>query len=222
MRDVRVALRSLGRSKGFTIGSALTLALGIGAATTIFSVVYGVMLRPLPYASPSSLVVIQGEKDFSTGPRMMNFSAPEFEDFAAASRAYSSLAITNASGLTLKTDAGVEPISSATVSGSFFSMMGVAPLAGRLLGDEAGPNIVISHRLWLRLFNGAGDVVGKSMRLLNRESVERLYTIVGVLPPEFQYPHPRTDVWWSLTFARAVNDLQVANRNAGATFSSRG
>ena len=63
-----MALRSLGRSKGFAIGSALTLALGIGAATTIFSVVYGVMLRPLPYASPSSLVVIQGEKEFLERP----------------------------------------------------------------------------------------------------------------------------------------------------------
>lgn len=213
--DVRVALRSLRRSKGFTIGSALTLALGIGAATTIFSVVYGVMLRPLPYASPSSLVVIQGEKEFSNGPRLMNFSAPEFEDFAGASRVFSTLAITNTTGFTLKTDAGVEPISGATVSATFFSMMGVAPLMGRLLGDDAGPNIVISHRLWQRLFNGAGDVVGKPVRLLNREAVERLYTVVGVLPPEFQYPHARTDVWQTLTFARAVGDGSVANRNSG-------
>jgi predicted permease len=213
--DLRVTLRGLRRSKGFTIASALTLALGIGAATTIFSVVYGVMLRPLPYASPSSLVVIQGEKEFSNGPRLMNFSAPEFEDFAGASRVFSSLAISAGSSFTLKTDAGVELISSAIVSADFFSTMGVAPLAGRLLGDEAEPNIVISHRLWQRLFNGAGDVVGKPLRLLNRESVERLYTVVGVLPLEFQYPHARTDVWQPLTFARAVGDGSVANRNAG-------
>jgi len=79
LADVRIAVRGLSRSKGFAFASALTLALGIAATTTIFSVVYGVLLRPLPYRDADRLVVIQGEKDFSTGPRMMTYSPAELD-----------------------------------------------------------------------------------------------------------------------------------------------
>jgi putative ABC transport system permease protein len=215
LADFRVAVRSLLRSKGFAIGSALTLALGIGATTTIFSVVYGVMLRPLPYASSSRLVLIQGEKDFSTGPRIMNFSAPEFEDFAGATRAFSSIAMSNTLGFTLKTDEGVELVNGATVSGGFFATLGAVPRIGRLIGHDAEPLVVISHRLWQRRFGGASDILGRTMRLADRDNIERVYTVAGVLPPDFQVPNPRVDVWRSLTFVRAMGDGQVANRNTG-------
>src|SRR5688500_19975415 len=114
--DFKVAARGLWRSKGFAAAGAITLALGIAATTTIFSVVYGVLLRPLPYRDADRLVVIQGEKDFSTGPRMMNYSAPELEDFTSATRAFSALAMTAATGFTMRDVEGAEAISCATVS----------------------------------------------------------------------------------------------------------
>jgi putative ABC transport system permease protein len=215
LSDLRIAARGLLRSKGFAFAGALTLALGIAATTTIFSVVYGVLLRPLPYRDADRLVVIQGEKDFSTGPRMMNYSAAEMEDFIAAARAFEPIALTAATGFTLRDDQGAEAISGATVSGAFFDAMGTTPLLGRLPGDEAEPNIVISERLWQRKFGGTPDVLGKTLTLTDYTINYRTYTIVGVLPQPFQYPHARTDVWRTLTYARTTGDGNVNNRNAG-------
>ncbi len=209
LADFRIALRALGRSKGFAFSAALTLALGIAATTTIFSVVYGVLLRPLPYADSSRLLVIQGEKAYSTGPRIMNFSAPELEPFAAAVRTFSSVALTHSVGLTYRSESGVESISSATVSGEFFATLGTPPLIGRTLGDENEPNIVISERLWQRLFNRSPQALGQSIRFTVGENTERVYTIVGVMPHEFQYPRVRTDVWKTLAFVRAMNEERV-------------
>jgi putative ABC transport system permease protein len=215
LADLRVAARGLLRSKGFAFASAITLALGIAATTTIFSVVYGVLLRPLPYRDAERLVVIQGEKDFSTGPRMMNYSGPELEEFTAATRAFTSLAMTAATAFTLRDSAGAEPISGATVSGAFFDTMGTAPILGRLLGDEAEPNIVISERFWLRKFGGASDVLGKTLTMADYTNNYHTYTIVGVLPQPFQYPHARSDLWRTLKYARTTNDGNVNNRNGG-------
>ena len=181
--DFRVAARGLLRSKSFAFAGAITLALGIAATTTIFSVVYGVLLRPLPYRDADRLVVIQGEKDFSTGPRMMNYSAPEMEEFTASAHAFTSLSLTASTGFTLRNDNGVEAISGSTVSGSFFDTMGTVPILGRLLGDEVEPNIVISERLWMRKFGGASDVLGKTMTMADYTNNYRTYTIVGVMPP---------------------------------------
>ena len=222
LSDFKVAARGLMRSKGFAAAGALTLALGIAATTTIFSVVYGVLLRPLPYRDADRLVVIQGEKDFSTGPRIMNYSAPEMEDFTAATRVFERIALTAATGFTSRDDAGTEAISGATVSGAFFDTLGTAPLLGRLLGDEAEPNIVISERLWLRRFGGAPDVLGRTLTLTDYTINYRTYTIVGVVPQPFQYPYARTDVWRSLAFARSTGDGNVNNRNGGGyTFIAR-
>ena len=164
--DFRIALRALGRSKGFALSAALTLALGIAATTTIFSVVYGVLLRPLPYVDSSRLLVIQGEKAYSTGPRIMNFSAPELEPFAAAVRAFSSVALTHSVGLTYRGDSGVESISSATVSAEFFATLGTPPLIGRTLGAESEPTIVISEPLCHRLFSRSPQAPGQSLSLI--------------------------------------------------------
>ena len=213
--DFRVAARGLMRSKGFAIAGVITLALGIAATTTIFSVVYGVLLRPLPYRDADRLVVIQGEKDFSTGPRLMNYSAPEMEEFIAATRVFTSIAMTAATGFTLRDDGGAEAISGATVSGTFFDTIGTTPILGRLLGDEAEPNIVISERLWHRKFGGAPDVLGRTLTLTDYTINYRTYTIVGVVPQPFQYPHARTDVWRTLNYARTTGDGNVNNRNAG-------
>lgn len=220
--NLRIALRSLARSRGFAAAATLTLALGIAASTTIFSVVYGVLLRPLPYHHASKLVVIQGEKAYSTGPRIMNFSAPELEPFAAAARAFSSIALWKTNAMSFRNDSGVESISSATVSGGFFSTLRTRPLAGRVLGDESEPNIVISERLWQQLFNRSPEAIGQAIRLTGWQNIERAYTVVGVMPHEFQYPRARTDVWKTLAFARAVDEERVRERFPGGhTFIAR-
>lgn len=214
--DFRVAARALLRSQGFAFASALTLALGIAATTTIFSVVYGVLLRPLPYRDADRLVVIQGEKQFSNGPQFMNFSPIELEEFAAAARQFASIAITSGTGFTRRTDGGgVELVSGATVSASFFSTLDVPPVLGRVFGDESEPVVVISDRLRRRLFGGSADVLGQTIALNDREMQEHTYTIVGVMPPEFQYPGALTDVWRPLAFARSTGDDRVRERNRG-------
>jgi putative ABC transport system permease protein len=218
LADFRIALRSLLRSKGFALSAALTLALGIAATTTIFSVVYGVLLRPLPYADANRIVLIQGEKQFSTGPRIMNYSPSELEDFAGATRGFSSIAMSGVVSFTIRTDAGVEPLSGATVSRDFFPTLGTAPLLGRHLAGEVAPNVVISERLWRTHFAAAAAVLGKPLTIADRENIVRTYTVVGVLPREFQYPHARTDVWRTLEFTRSIDERNVSNRNAGGYF----
>jgi putative ABC transport system permease protein len=215
LADFRVAFRGLQRSKGFAAAGALTLALGIGATTTIFSVVYGVLLRPLPYHDASRLVVIQGEKDFSTGPRAMNYSPIELEEFASGATAFSAIAITGTNGFTLRREGGVELINGATVSGAFFELLDVGARVGRTFDDETAPVIVISDRLRRKLFGAGGDPLGQSITLTDREVVERPYTIVGVMPPEFQYPRPLTDVWRPLAYVRSTGDDRVRERNRG-------
>ena len=215
LADFRVAARGLLRSKGFAFSAAITLALGIAATTTIFSVVYGVLLRPLPYRDADRLVVIQGEKDFSTGPRLMNYSGPELEEFAAAAQAFSPLAMAAMSGLTNRSDNGVELLSGATVSQDFFSVMATPPELGRTFAGEAEPLVVISDRLWRRLYGGSPDVLGKLLTVADMSNVPQTYTIVGVMPREFQYPSARADLWRPLGFVRTLGRGPYTNRNGG-------
>jgi putative ABC transport system permease protein len=213
--DFRVAARGLLRSKGFALAGILTLALGIGATTTIFSVVYGVLLRPLPYRDADRLVVIQGEKAYSTGPRIMNFSGPELEPFASAAHAFSSVASSRLSGFTYRSEGGARSINAAIVSGAFFDTLGTNPILGRTIGDESEPQIVISERLWQELFARSPDVVGRTIALEDGVNAARIYTIVGVMPSTFQIPHARTEVWRTLAFARTMNDARVRDMAPG-------
>lgn len=215
LADFRVAARGLLRSKGFAFAGAITLALGIAATTTIFSVVYGVLLRPLPYRDIDRLVIIEGEKDFSTGPRIMNFSGPELEPFASGVSAFSSVASSGFTVLALHSDAGVRSVPIATVSGAFFTTLGANPILGRAIGDEAAPDVVISERLWRELFAASPDVLGRSLTLADGATIERSYTIVGVMPAEFQLPNARTDAWRTLGFARATGDGRVRELPVG-------
>ncbi|MBY0492732.1 MAG: ABC transporter permease [Cyanobacteria bacterium] len=215
LSDLRIAARGLMRSKGFAIAGAITLALGIAATTTIFSVVYGVLLRPLPYRDADRLVVIQGEKAYSTGPRIMNFSAPELEPFVASAKAFSSIAFSGRSFLSLRNDSGVRGVPVATVSGEFFQTLGTNPIVGRVIGDEKEPVVVISERFWRQVFASSPDVLGQSVTLADGPTIERTYTIVGVMPAEFQVPDPRLDVWRTLAFARATGDGRIRELGVG-------
>jgi putative ABC transport system permease protein len=187
-QDIRYGLRMLRKSPGFTAVALLTLALGIGANTAIFSVVYGVLLRPLPYQDPSRLIVLQ-----ETTPRVgtVDVSYPNFLDWRAQSRSFSKMAAVasvsfNLAGLGSGLDQP-ENINGAAVSSDFLSMLGVRPVLGRNFDasqDQAGtpPVVLLSYPLWQSHFGGALNVLGRTVALDGRS-----FTIIGVLPPDFRW-----------------------------------
>jgi putative ABC transport system permease protein len=193
-QDIRYGLRMLRKSPGFTVVALLTLALGIGANTAIFSVVYGVLLHPLPYQDPSRLVVLH-----ETTPKVgtVSVSYPNFLDWRAQSRAFSKMAAVASVAFNL---AGIgsgldqpENISGAAVSSNFLSMLGVRPVLGRNFDasqDQAGtpPVVLLSYPLWQSHFGGALNVLGRTVALDGHS-----YTIIGVLPPDFRWIE-KTDV----------------------------
>lgn len=191
MTELRRALRALARSPGFTAVAVLSLALGIGATTTIFSVVYGVLQRPLPYRDPASLVLVDGTRRFAGEARPQSFSGPDLPALQAA-RSLSSLAGYAETGQALDARDVVEPITGVLVSETFFTTLGAAPAAGRFLGsgDDKATVAVISHRLWQRLFDGRADAVGATLTLGDRP-----YAVVGVAASDFRFPSERVDVW---------------------------
>jgi putative ABC transport system permease protein len=217
--DVRFAVRNLRRAPGFALTAILTLGLGIGATTTIFSVVYGVLLRPLPYPDYRSLVAIQAEVEFPSGIRTMNFSGPEIETVASGIRSLSNIGAVGYFYPALRTADGIEALNAAMVSKTTFATLGRQMLMGRAVAGEADPDVVISHRLWQRVYAGDMNVLGKGITLTDREGRSpRTYTIVGVAPPDFQYSETRTDLWRTIEFAQAINEGMVNNRNNGAFF----
>ncbi len=197
--DLGLGLRTLRKSPGFAAAALLTLTLGIGANTAIFSVVYGVLQRPLPYRDPASLVLVSATRDFAGERRPSSFSAFEIEDWDQRSRSLASLAGYSPADLALKGNDVVEPLEGAFVSEKFFSTIGEPPVEGRLLGpeDDRSPVAVISHRLWLRLFDGDPSAVGGTLTLSGH-----VFTVVGVAAPDFRLPSDRVDVWTPMGQAR--------------------
>jgi predicted permease len=189
LQDLRYGLRMLAKAPGFTAIAVLTLALGIGANTAIFSAVNGILLKPLPYAEPSQLVDLMGFKQFPNGIRgSMNFSADIWQKVRAQTPAIAQMAQWRRDQHTMTGDKAPELISAAQVSSGFFPLLGVRPIAGRpiLPGDTqpgAKPVAVISYALWRARFGGAADVV---RHVINLDS--KPYQIVGVMPPGFNYP----------------------------------
>ncbi len=186
-QDVRYAARQLRRSPGFTAIALLTLALGIGANTAIFSVVDGVLLRPLPYREPERLVTIQSYQ-----------SLPDLEDIQKQSQSFESLG--GSTMQRLDYTGGAEPIQifSINCNADLFRALETRPALGRLLTADddrygAPGAVVLSHGFWTRQFGGDPAIIGKSMPLSGRS-----YTVVGVLPANFWLPGPAGDVYASL------------------------
>ena len=181
--DIRHAARSLLHRPRFAAAAVLTLALGIGASTAIYSVVYGVLLRPLPYRDAERLVLIQ-TRDRTTGTRSPSgFSGPDFEDWRQWRGSLGSLAFCSRGIVALDADAGFETVQAAYVSRQFFAVLGAQAYVGRLLGDDHEPDIVISDRLWRRRFGADARVVGRHVRLNGAP-----YTIVGVAQAGVTFP----------------------------------
>jgi putative ABC transport system permease protein len=198
IRDVRYALRSLARTPAFSTISVVTLALGIGATTAIFSVFNAVLIRPLPYPDADRLVrlVSQSPPGLRPAPRM-NLRPTELVELRERSKTLSHAGISTLSFTTMTTDAGTVRLEGARVSPAIFNMRGVAALVGRVFDTQeeqagAGGVIILSEQTWRRYFDGNPDVLGRIVSLDDvfasggrSASGNRQYTVVGVMPAHF-------------------------------------
>lgn len=191
IRDIRYGIRSLAKRPGFTAIAVLTLALGIGASTAIFSVVDAVLLRPLPYPRPEQIVQL---REINSSGAQMRFAEPNYLDVRARSHTLEEVA-QYGGDLTTVTGAS-EPVRALTivVSGDFFDLLGTKPVVGRtFVPDESKPGgtpaAVVSYGFWQRLLAGKSDLVGTTLRLMDQN-----VTVVGVMPAGFAFPQD-AEVW---------------------------
>jgi putative ABC transport system permease protein len=211
LNDIRYAWRAFTRAPGFTLTAAFTLAVGIGANTAIFSVVYALLLKPLPFRDPEELIYLHDEY-----PAVANASV-SWEKFIAlrdGSRTLASLAATTAGTLTLTGNGEPQRLLTTRVSGDFFDVLGVRPLAGRGIMREddianGNPVIVLGYSLWQRVFSGATDILGQA---ITTDGQAR--TVIGIMPPGFVYPSPG-EAWVPLALPHpppAMNFLRLTGR----------
>jgi putative ABC transport system permease protein len=188
LSDVRYALRVLWRNPGFTAVAVVTLALGIGANTTMFGVVNATLLRPLSFPAPERLVVLWESR--VDDPESFNIASwPNFRDWREQSRSFESLALFDSAGRGYNLGGTGEPeqVSGVRVTASFFRTLGVQPMLGRgFLPDEetAGRDrvVVLSHGLWTRRYGADETLVGKTVKIDGTD-----FTVVGVMPPQFAF-----------------------------------
>ena len=196
MNDLTLALRQLRKSPGFTFVAVLTLALGIGANTAIFSIVNAVLLRPLPYPDADRIMVLSE----SSGPGQdYSVALPDYFDWRNENTVFEHLAATHKESRNLSGIPGRDPerVSCASVTRNFFNIIGLPPELGRTFSqdeDKVGaPSVaVISDRVWRRVFNADPGVLGRSITLHDQN-----YTVTGVMPPQMTSPQD-TDAWLSM------------------------
>ena len=191
--DLRFAWRSLWKNPALTAIAVAALALGIGANTAIFSVVYGVLLKTLPFPEPERVIRVVDSNPTASLPRFST-APPDFADWRAQNTVFSHLAVNHRDNLNLTGDGEPERLLATRVSGDFFNVFGAKPLLGRpLLPAEdtpGGPKVaVLSYKLWQRRFGGDPGIVGKRL-ILNGEST----LVAGVMPASFEIPQ-RTELW---------------------------
>ncbi len=221
--DIRYAFRFMRKSPGFTLVIILTLALGIGANTSIFSIVNAVLLRSLPYYDPSRLVKITFNNP-GVGLRDIPFSVPELEDLKSRAGVFEEVSVV-LSGPTNLTDAKQpEHLEMLEVSPNYFSMLGTTPEIGRLFGPQDfalgfAEATVISDGLWRRSYGGDPNILGKRLRMDNDP-----YTIVGVVPAGFRHPGTTVakdvEVWVTCGFSgdpypKPARNVKVAREAIG-------
>lgn len=188
-------LRGLSRRPGYAMPVLVTIALGVGANTAMFSVLYGVVLRPLPYPDADRIVLADGA-DPARGNRSVHFALPDVRDLAEGSRRLASLGAytTLPSDLVVAGDGEAREVETAFVSAGFFEALGTAPLFGRTLDrdDEIGDDhvVVVSHAFWIQHLGGEPKAIGRPLVLSDAS-----YRVVGVMPASFAFPTPRTEVW---------------------------
>jgi ABC-type antimicrobial peptide transport system permease subunit len=202
IKDIRYGIRSLAKRPGFTAIAVLTLALGIGASTAIFSVVDGVLLKPLPYPEAERIVQL---REVSQRGGKMAFAEPNFLDVRARSHSFEGVA-QYAGELTTVTGAS-EPVRvpAFMVSADFFNVLGVKPILGRTFVPEesktgGAPVAVISYGFWQRLLGGNPDLTGRTLRLMDQN-----VNVIGVMPAGFAFPQ-RAEIW----IPRELSPAQVS------------
>ena len=220
LQDFRYALRQLRKSPGFTAVAVLTLALGLGANSAIFSVIDAVLLRPLPFHAPSRLVIV---KPTEPGRRDdIGVSYPTFLDWRAQNHVFEGLAVFRQDDFTLTRRGEPAHLTGAVVSANLFSMLGVPPAIGRDFTPEedkpaaTGRPIILSHSLWQNRFGSDPKVVGQSL-VLDGDT----FAVVGVMPASFQFPVQRTPVEFWTTIAldsQTVNGAPPMTAQRGAAY----
>lgn len=194
VRDARFALRLMRRQPGFSLVALLTIALGIGATSTIFGVANGVLLKPLPYPDADRLAMVWMDNS-RISLREDWHSLANIQDYRDANRTFEAIAVFGNRRLSLTGAGEAEMLSGAASSPNLFSVLGVQPMRGRLFNDsEDLPGqdgvVVLSHRLWKRLFDGDDQAIGRSIVMSGRKR-----EVIGVMPEGFAFPAPATDFW---------------------------
>lgn len=219
-QEVGYALRTLRKSPGFAAVAILTLGLGIGATTAIFSVINAVLLRPLPYEAPDRLVTVE-----HFYPSLNNMEAPVsvpgFRDYSAQQQLFSSAAVEQGWAPNLTGEGDPERLGGLRVTGDYFRTFGVPALLGRgLLPDDAVAGrervVVLGHGLWQRLFAGDRNAIGRSVQLDGQA-----YEIIGVMPEGFRgFWARRAELWTPLVF-RPDQFSDNARTNEFLNFAAR-
>jgi putative ABC transport system permease protein len=220
LNDLRYTARALRRSPGFVLAAVATLALGIGATTTVFSLLNAFLLRPLPFPAPERLVAVT-EDDLRRNARDVSSSVPDYLDWRAGLTKLEELGAVHRRALTVRVDGDAERIGGAALTASMFRVLGARPAAGRVFTDEedvagAGKVVVVGEAFWRDRLGGGPDALGRVIQV-NGEP----HTIVGVMPASFRFPYLE-EMWVPLApgaaAARGERFLTVIGRlRAGAT-----
>jgi putative ABC transport system permease protein len=215
-QDLRYGARMFLKEPSFTLIAVLTLAVGIGANTAIFSVVNAVLLRALPFASPERLVAIEAKRS-TEGVGSGLLSYPDFTDFKQQNQSFERLAVYRSRGFTLVNENGAVRLRGTIASANLFAILGVNALLGRTFTPAedqpgGGRTVILSHALWLNRFNGDANVIGQTVAI-NGES----YAIIGVMPHAYQFPIEAEPVEIWVNFAR-----DTENTGIGAISANRG
>jgi predicted permease len=216
--DCRFALRQLFKNPGFTSVTLLTIALGIGVNTAIFSVIDAVLLRPLPFRDPGRLVACKSV-DLRDPTQGGDISYPAFLDWRAQSHSFQGMSVYDVTSFTYTGGAQPESVRSAVVSANLFSTLGVSPALGRSFAaeeDQPGntqPPVILSYEFWQSHFAGDPNVLGRALTLDSEP-----YTVVGIMPPRFQFPvqKDRVDLW--VTIARDLKGKLGMATQRGASY----
>jgi putative ABC transport system permease protein len=195
-QDLRYGVRMLLKKPGFTAIAVITLALGIGANTAIFSVVNAVLLLPLPYRAPEELVMVR-HFDKTKGTKLTTVSYPNFQDWRAQSSVFTDLATFRSQGFSLAIGDDLQQVAGAAVSANFFELLSVNALTGRtfLPTEEARGServALLGYALWQRVYGADEKLVGRQIKLSDHP-----FTVVGILPPGFKFPFglEKAEVW---------------------------
>jgi putative ABC transport system permease protein len=212
IQDLRLAIRSLLNTPGFSVVAIVTVALAIGANTAVFSLVNALLIRPLPYRAPQELVLLW-QKFPNQGLEQIPVSAPEYLDYEKQTTSFERIAAFDYTNLNLTAGDMPERIQGAVVTPGLFPLLGIAPIEGRVFSNEEFGEgrdgvVVLSARLWHRRFNSDPNLVGRDIALNGRN-----YTVVGIMPAQFEFPLPlfgvqgstfaeRVDIWKPIAFTK--------------------